>query len=753
MAVRYLFWLDYLPHIRLLVGMKINEQFIIDYLTYKASRPLKTKELAKELDIPSKDYQSFRKMVKGLVDSGKLVQLRRGRVGVPSELNLQVGEISIGPKGYGKMTTDSGEPITIIPTKLETALDGDRVTVRLKRNEDGELSGTVIKVLERAQKNIIGTFKKGKHFSTVIPGDKRFRRGIYVPNKLTKKASDNDRVLVKITLWEQPYQNPEGEIVEILGRPGESKVNMLTVIKNFNLPERFPRKVIAEAENIDPRDMQKEFKRRPNFTRDVAYTIDPADAKDHDDAISVKRTRDGYRLGVYIADVSYFVGDRSMLDKEAFQRGTSVYLPGMVIPMLPEQLSNDLCSLKPNRRRLVMAVHINFGKDGQMKDWEIGEGVLTSRAKLSYEEVQEFFNSGEMTPRIKRVADSLKDARRLANLLQKRRMAAGSLDFDLPEAKIVMDKKGEVVEIGSRIRLESHRLVEEFMLAANKAVALHFFRRNLQTLYRVHDKPDLETLNAFSYMMTTLGYKFPVSDNMKPIQFSKFLDRVKGKPEEELINELMLRSMKKAVYHPNNIGHFGLAFSHYLHFTSPIRRYPDMLVHRLLRLIKNDKYPAKLDKRLDSILKNAGRVCSETERVAEAAEREAVKFKQVEFMARKVGHEYNGVISGILNFGFFVRLDKMGAEGMVRLSTLDDDYYNYDEKHYRLVGKRTGRVFRMGDPVKVTVLSVDKVKNQINLILTESDGDAVDQRGRKKSAGRKKKGGKKSRSKKSVKGQ
>lgn len=702
--------------------MRINEPFIIDYLRYKASHPLKIKELAKELSISPRDYSSFRNLVKGLIESGKLVKLKRGRIGVPSELNLVVGRISMTKGGYGTITTESGEPVVINPSNLLTALDGDKVTVRVGTTPEQELYGTVIKVLERTDRSIVGIFHRGRHFSSVVPDDKRLRRDIYIPNRLSKKASDGDRVVIRITVWDDPYRNPEGEVLEVLGKPDDPGVELLTIIKSFNLPEEFPGRVLKEADAVSAHFTRDEMKRRRDFTNEMVYTIDPADAKDHDDAISVEKTNRGYRLGVYIADVSHFVRDETGLDSEAFKRSNSVYLPGTVIPMLPEQLSNNLCSLKPNRRRLVYATLMNISGKGKLLDWEIVGGVVNSRAKLSYEEVQEFFSNGKQNDRIAKVTDSLKIARELATILHKRRMANGSLDFDLPEAKIVMNKKGEVIEIGNRVRLESHRLVEEFMLVANQAVALHVFRMGQKFLYRVHGKPDLEKLEAFSYLMSTLGYNFPVSENIRPIQFSRFLDKVKGKPEEELINELMLRSMKKAVYQPKNIGHFGLAFTHYTHFTSPIRRYPDLIVHRLLKKLDGGRYPVKLDKRLDSILTNVGRHCSEIERIAEAAEREAIKIKQVAFMSKRIGEHYEGVISGILNFGFFVRLDNMGAEGMVRFSSLDDDYYRFDEKHFRLVGRRTGRTFRMGDPVKVGILSVDKVKNEIDLYLVGSHG-------------------------------
>ncbi|MFH2036237.1 MAG: ribonuclease R [Candidatus Zixiibacteriota bacterium] len=699
--------------------MKINEKYIVDFLAYRSKRPLKMKEMAKEMNIPQNEYAKFRQLVNSLITDGKLVKIRRGRIGVPSEMNLIVGNISIAKNGKGSITTEPGDRVEIAPEDTFTSLNGDRVIVRISGNAENGLMGQVIKVLDRSNSTIIGIYNSSQHYGWVVPNDKRLRRDIIIPNEFTLKANDGERVVVNIIRWDDPQQNPEGEIIEVLGDPSDFGVDMLTVMRMYNIPEEFPANVVAEAKSIAAEKLEYP-QSRINFTNEVTYTIDPFDAKDHDDAISIAKTENGYRLGVYIADVSFYVKDGTLLDKEAFLRGNSVYLPGMVIPMLPEELSNDLCSLKPNRRRLVYAALINFSKNGKIIDWEIVEGIIKSKAKLSYEEVQDFFDTGRINPRLENVAESLKIARELAGILQKNRSREGSLDFDLPEARIVMNKKGEVVEIGNRIRLESHRLVEEFMLVANKVIALNVFRMGQKMLYRVHDKPDMEKLEAFSYMMSSLGYRFPVSENMNPKQFSEFLEKVKGKPEEELINELLLRSMKKAVYQDKNIGHFGLAFKHYTHFTSPIRRYPDLMVHRLLKLLKNNKYPAGLDKKLDLILSNVGRHCSDTERNAEAAERDAIRFKQADYMEKRIGEHYNGVVSGVLGFGFFVRLNDIGAEGMIRLSTLDDDYYYYDEKHYRLVGRSTGRTFRVGDPVRVGVLSVDKTKKEINLFLIVS---------------------------------
>ncbi len=465
-----------------------------------------------------------------------------------------------------------------------------------------------------------------------------------------------------------------------------------------------------------------EESRRVDRTKDLVYTIDPSDAKDHDDAISVERRKDGYRLGVHIADVSFYVREGSALDREAFRRGNSVYLPGFVIPMLPEPLSNDVCSLRPNRRRLAHTIVIDFDANGSPIKWRFEESVIRSRAKLSYEEVQRFFDEGKADAKTLRVAENLLLARTLARLLFRRRSEEGSLDFDLPEAKVVLDERGEVVEIGRRVRLESHRLIEEFMLAANRAVAVEVMRKGQPLLYRVHGRPDRESLAFFSYMMDRLGYSFPVSDDMRPIRFARFLEKIKLAPDADLVHELMLRSMQKAVYQRENIGHFGLAFRHYTHFTSPIRRYPDLFVHRMLRALRGrsgyvPSYARRLAPRIDAV----GKHCSETERAAEAAERLAVRMLQARYLAKRLGEEFEGRITGVVRFGFFVRIDGLGAEGLVRTSLLEGDEFRFDERNARLIGRRTRTVFRMGDRVRVGIARADPSRGEIDLYLPRGE--------------------------------
>ena len=558
--------------------MELSSKKILTAIKKQSSHPMKMKELGKALKIPKSLFPQFRTIVKDLILNGDLVKLKRGRIAIPDEMNIIVGEISLTRKGVGFVQVDPEKQDILIPSlSVGTAFDGDKVMVRLTGMPGGRQAGVVVKVVERSGRNIVGIFHKGQHFPYVAPDNARIHRDIYITAAEINNAKDGQKVVCKLIEWEDPNLNPVGKVTDVLGYPEDPGVDLLTIIKIYNLPEEFPQNILNEAELQTSKNINDELSKRLDLTKECIYTIDPFDAKDHDDAISIEKNRQGYNLGVHIADVSFWVEPGSKLDSEAFLRGNSVYLPGKVIPMLPEILSNDVCSLKPNRKRLAFSIFIQFDHKGNMLSWELADSVLKSQAKLSYEEVQDFYDKKELKPqsqkKIDKVASSLTMARKLASILSKKRFAEGSLDFDLPESKITLNNKGEVLELGNRVRLESHRLVEEFMLVANKAVALEVFRKGQQMIYRVHDRPDVEKLNNFSAMMSRLGYKFPVSDKTKPIHLARFLLKIKGKPEEEFINELMLRSLQKAVYQRNNIGHFGLAFKHYSHFTSPIRRY------------------------------------------------------------------------------------------------------------------------------------------------------------------------------------
>ncbi len=704
--------------------MPVTRDHIIEFISARSYRPLRIRELARGLKVPEPEYRRFRRLIKDLIADGTLVRIRGGRVGQPEKLSLVIGELLASRKGFGFVRPEDGSQEIFIPAEdTGTALDGDRVLVRVKPPGRGRSpEGSIVKVLKRQRTTIVGTFHGTRFFMVVHPDDPKINRDIYVHPDKELEVAEGQKVVVALSEWKNPMMNPEGTIVEVLGFPDEPGVDILSAIKKYNLPTEFPPEVEREAKSLDLDITPDVIRRRLDLREKIAFTIDPSDAKDYDDAVSLEvLDNDRWLLGVHIADVSHYVKENSEIDREALERGTSVYLVDRVLPMLPEVLSNDACSLKGDTDRLAYSCIMEIARTGKVSNCRIVPSVIHSRARLSYDEVQEYFDTGKPPQKIEELTEPLDRMRELAKLLRGNRMAKGSLDFDLPEPRVVLDKSGDVVEISPRPRKESHRLVEEFMLIANKTVAEYLTRLGLPTLFRVHDVPDKEKLAAYREFAKGFGRDFRCTDPPKPIQLARFLKRIEGSPEEEILNEFLLRSLKKACYQPENIGHFGLAFTHYLHFTSPIRRYPDLLVHRLLKEIRNARYPGSRLPTIKRILTRVGEHSSMRERVAEEAERETIKIKQAVYLSKHVGDVFEGVISGIASFGFFVRLIRLSAEGVVRLSSLMDDYYQIDENGFSVVGVHTGNSFSLGEKILVQIVNVDLDRYQTNLRVVGED--------------------------------
>jgi ribonuclease R len=700
--------------------MSINQEQILQFLSDETDHPLKLRELAKRMSVPEEEYGHFRRLVRSMLRDGLVVKIKRGKVGMPDKSSLVVGRLVSSRSGYGFVVPeDKSEDVYVSAENIGNALHGDKVVARLYRRKKGPArEGSITKILQRAKQNLVGTYHKTKYADYVEPDDRRFPKDVYVAPDNSGKAREGQKVVVSLQGWTDVHLGPQGKVVEVLGYPDEPGMDMLTLIKECELPLSFPEEVEEEIAGLPDRVGEKDLEKRIDFRRKNCFTIDPADAKDHDDAVSLEIKPNGnYLLGVHIADVSHYVKENSPLDREALKRGTSVYLVDRVIPMLPEKLSNQICSLKPHRTRLTYSVIMELDPQGERLNYKIAESVIQSKSKLNYDEVQEFFDKGISTKNIKGLEDDLASMLTLSRKLLEKRMAKGSLDFDLPEARVVLGKDGKIKEILETERLESHRLIEEFMLLANRTIAEHVSRVSVPFLYRVHEEPDKDKLEAFSDFVSTLGYSFPVSGKIRPKRIQRFLKSVEGKPEEELVNEILLRALKRACYQPENVGHFGLAFSHYTHFTSPIRRYPDLLVHRLLKELESGQYNYQRQNQMRKRLPRIGEITSERERMADEAERESIKIKQVEFMQDKLGEEYEGLISGVVPFGFFVRLDHLLAEGLVRVSSLDDDYYIFDERRQRWVGRATKRIYKLGDRVKVQVVRVDKDRKEIDFVL------------------------------------
>ncbi len=690
------------------------------------------KEIARSLKIKAKDdYDDLRDSIDALAgqgiitrDEGRRIAYARKKKDQPRasvRSNRLVGKFTVTRRGFAFVTVEGFEEDIYIREHLTgTAFHGDIVEVvpfakpkdRHRRSHDNRMEGEVVAIVQRNTTRIVGTMKQGRHLLFVVPDDERFVKDVYLSPEDAGNAEPGEKVVVELFPWEDKHRNPEGKIVDRLGKAGDPRVEVLSVAHSFGLPMGFPREVEDIARILPDAISEETLRGRLDYRQKVCLTIDPEDAKDFDDAVSYEALENGMvRLGVHIADVSYYVREGTALDKEAYARGTSVYMVNEVIPMLPERLSNNLCSLKPNVDRLTFSVFMDVNESGKVEQYSIAKSVICSARRFTYEEVQEIIERGSGD-----FADVLLPLYALTKILLKRRRRNGSIDFDTPEAKFRFDSDGLPSQIIKKTRLDAHRLVEECMLLANKTVAKHIGQVKKESqaqpfVYRVHDVPDPGKLKDLAGFVKQFGYSLDLDGGSKALQ--KLLDRVKGSEVENVINEVALRSMAKAVYSEKNVGHYGLAFKYYTHFTSPIRRYPDLVVHRLLeeysKGVSGDRRTALAD-RLPVVCRHS----SDRERVAMDAERASVKVMQVEYMKRHLGDEFDGVIGGVTNFGLFVEVNDLLVEGMIRVRDLLDDYYLFDEKRYALRGRSKGREYRLGDKIKVRVVSINPDDRQID---------------------------------------
>ncbi len=666
-----------------------------------------------------------------LVRAGVLEKDDRGRIAyLPQKKRKQKPDRIVGrfimTRREGAVVELEGtdEKISIPPRFVHTALHGDTVAVapfarsasRRTRGDDERIEGEIVEIVERGRTTLTGTLKLGGRFAFVEPDDDHIDRDIYVPRDEAAQAHDNDKVVVQLQPWDDEHLNPEGTILEVLGPSGDARVEVLSVARSFGLSPEFPADVADEAARLPGRIAGEDLQGRLDLRPLVCLTIDPEDAKDFDDAVSYEPIPGGARLGVHIADVSHYVREGSALDREAYSRGTSVYLVNEVIPMLPERLSNDLCSLRPKEDRLTYSIIMDVADDGTVKKYQIAKTVIHSRRRFSYEEVQRILDAGKGE-----FAEQLIPLWHLAQVQLKRRRKNGSLDFDTGETKFRFDASGLPAQIVKKIRLDAHRLIEECMLLANRIVASHTGAQKKETevkpfLYRVHDLPDPGRITDLANFVKQFGYSLEAKSGVTSKELQKLLDKVEGSEVENVISEVALRAMAKAVYSEKNIGHFGLAFTHYTHFTSPIRRYPDLVVHRLLHA-----YGQGLDGRgmagIRERLPEIARQSSERERVAMEAERMSVRVMQVEYMKRHVGDAFDGVIGGVTKFGLFVEINDLMVEGLVHISDIADDYYLFDEKRYSLRGRSRGKVYRLGDEIRVQVRGVDTEAHRIQFVI------------------------------------
>lgn len=683
------------------------------------------KDLMLAFGINKAQRGNFKLFIEQLVASGELVRIRGNGYTLPGDGNIVTGRLSTHPEGYGFVIPDDGGEDIYIPARyLQANMHGDLVEARveiLKRS--GKKEGRITRTLERGVKRVVGRYHLEKGVGVVVPNELRITRQVIIPPKAAGDARDGQVVVADLTSWPTERQQAAGRISEILGWPDEPEVEVRSIIAKYELPFTFPPEVLAEAHAVPQEIRQADFGNRTDLRSHLTVTIDGETARDFDDAVCVKREAGGdIRLWVSIADVSHYVKPESPLDREAYLRGTSVYFPDRCIPMLPEELSNGICSLNPGVDRLTFTAEMLFGQEGDLKASTFYPAVIKSAARLTYTIVRQILvdrDEAVLTAHRHLVAD-LEVMRELALRLMEKRRKRGSIDFDLPEPQIVLDLQGHTEAIVKAERNLAHRLIEEFMLAANEAVAAHIEQRSVPSLYRVHEPPDPAKLADFAEFIFNFGYQLRITeDGAAPRELQQLLDDAAGKPEERMINEVLLRCMKQARYSHENLGHFGLAARSYTHFTSPIRRYPDLVVHRILKEVLTGRVSEKMISRLEEALPAVAEQTSKRERVAMEAEREIVALKKVQFMRGKVGETFDGYITGVSSFGFFVELIELYVEGMVHVSTLKDDYYSYIEKQHSLVGQRSKKVFRIGDKVQVVVAAVSLERRQIEFVLSD----------------------------------
>ncbi|WHY91157.1 ribonuclease R [Neobacillus cucumis] len=703
---------------------------LLHYMKDEAYKPLTVQELEAAFGIQdSSDFKEFVKALVQMEEKGLVVRTRSNRYGLPEKMNLIRGKLTGHAKGFAFVIPDEPgmDDIFIPPNETNTAMHGDTVLARVSSESTGQRrEGSIIRIIERGIQRMVGTYVESKSFGFVIPDDKKFASDIFIPKAASKGAVEGHKVVVKLTTYPEGRKSAEGEVVEILGHKNDPGVDILSIIHKHGLPMAFPEDVLQQANETPDTIDESELENRRDLRNETIVTIDGADAKDLDDAVTVTKLENGnYKLGVHIADVSYYVKEESPIDVEAADRATSVYLVDRVIPMIPHRLSNGICSLNPKVDRLVLSCNMEISSEGQVVDHEIFQSVIKTTERMTYYDVNRILidKDEETRKRYEPLVPMFELMEELAAILRDKRMKRGAIDFDFKESKVLVDEEGNPTDVVLRERSVAERLIEEFMLAANETVAEHFHWMEVPFIYRIHEDPKEDKLRKFFEFITNFGYIVKGTANeVHPRALQEIIEEVQGKPEEMVVSTVMLRSMQQAKYDPESLGHFGLSTEFYTHFTSPIRRYPDTIVHRLIRtyLIEGKLDEATREKwnvQLPEIAAHSSRM----ERRAVDAERETDELKKAEYMEDKIGVEYDGIISSVTNFGMFVELPNT-IEGLVHVSYMTDDYYRFDERHYAMIGERTGNVFRIGDEITVRVVKVNKEERSIDFEIVGMKG-------------------------------
>ncbi|MDD6038147.1 MAG: ribonuclease R [bacterium] len=694
-----------------------RKQTIYDLICNELYVPMKVKEIAMLLDIPKSKREALQEVLDALVEEGKVEVSKKGKY-AKAQAKFAVGVFDSNARGFGFVRVEGEEEdIFIGRDDRGGAIHNDKVKVKITAAPQGKRrEGKVIQVLEHGKAQIVGTYEASKTFGFVVPDNGRFTQDIFVPLECSMGAVSGHKVIVELTQYGENGKKPEGKVVEIIGHINDPGTDILSIAKDFELPIEFGEKVLNQAVRVGKPVSEADKSGRLDLRDVMMVTIDGEDAKDLDDAVSLSMEGENYRLGVHIADVSNYVQEHSALDVEAFERGTSVYLVDRVIPMLPHVLSNGICSLNAGEERLALSCIMLINPKGEVIDHEIAETVICVDERMSYTSVNKILalKDERETARYERLVPMFRDMEKLAAILRKRRMKRGSIDFDFPETKVILDKEGWPVEIRPYERNVATKLIEDFMLIANETVAEDNFWQEIPFVYRTHENPDPDKIKKLSTFINNFGYNIHVGgDELHPKELQKLLEKIADTPEETLISRLTLRSMKQAKYTTDCTGHFGLAAKYYCHFTSPIRRYPDLQIHRIIKERLRGRMSEQRREHYGKILDEVAKQSSERERRAEEAERETVKLKKVQYMSEHIGEIFTGVISSVTGWGMYVELPDT-IEGMVHVTSLRDDYYHYVEDTYELVGEVTGKRYKLGETVNVMVAGTDELMRTID---------------------------------------
>ena len=701
-----------------------RKKVIYDFICDDLYVPMKAKEIAVVLNVPKTQKHELMEVLDALLADGKVELTGKGKY-IKSNGKFLTGTFTAHPRGFGFVTVEGEEEDIFIPAdQTNGAFHMDTVQVAIARTSSGKRKeGTVVKIVARGTTQLVCTYEKSKTFGFAVPDNQRFAQDIFIPAERSKGAVSGHKVVVEITDYGKNGKKPEGKVVEIIGHINDPGTDIMSIVKGYDLPVEFSPKIMKQVENVSNEVSKADMAGRMDLRDWQTVTIDGEDAKDLDDAITLVKEGELYKLGVHIADVSNYVQENSALDVEALKRGTSVYLVDRVIPMLPHKLSNGICSLNAGENRLALSCIMMIDAKGNVVDHTIAETVIRVDRRMSYTSVKKILEEHDEAEcrEYEELVPMFELMRELAAILRKKRMKRGSIDFDFPETKIILDEKGRPVEIKPYDRNVATKIIEDFMLIANETVAQDYFWQELPFVYRTHENPDAEKIKKLGTFINNFGYTIHIGqDEVHPKELQKLLMKIDGTPEEALISRLTLRSMKQAKYTTMNTGHFGLATNYYCHFTSPIRRYPDLQIHRIIKdNLRGRMNAGKID-HYEKILPEVAKHSSEMERRADEAERETDKLKKVEYMEERIGQVFEGVISGVTEWGFYVELPNT-IEGLVHVTTLTDDYYHYQEATYEMVGEATNRRYKLGQKVKVMVMGTDRLLRTIDFRVVRED--------------------------------